>query len=49
MRRLGMPVVSNAFASDIKKAGAVDGKGAGSRVLGVVGEANRSAVSLGRR
>ena len=40
-----MPVVSNAFSSDAKKVGAIDGKGAGS----MVGEANpgRSAVSLG--
>lgn len=49
MRRLSMPVVSNAFSSDSKKAGAIGGKGTGPKVLGALGEANRSAVSLGRR
>ena len=49
MRRLSMPVVGNAFSSDTKKVGAVGGKGAGPKVLGSLGEANRSAVSLGRR
>lgn len=49
MRRLSMPVVGNAFSSDTKKTGAFGGKGAGSKVSGMLGEANRSAVSLGRR
>jgi len=49
MRRLSMPVVSNAFSSDTKKAGGISGKGAGPKVFGALGEANRSAVSLGRR
>lgn len=47
MRRLSMPVVGNAFSSDTKKAGAIGVKGA--RVTGMLGEGNRSAVSLGRR
>jgi hypothetical protein len=52
MRRLSMPAVSNAFSSDAKKAAAaaaVGGKGIGPKVLGSLGEANRSVVSLGRR
>jgi hypothetical protein len=46
MRRLSMPV---AFSSDAKKAGAIGGKGASTKVLGSFGEANRSVVSIGRR
>lgn len=49
MRRLSMPVVSNAFSSEAKKAGAVAGKGISPKALGSLGEANRSIVSLGRR
>jgi len=49
MRRLSMPVVSNAFSSDAKKVGLVGGKGAGTKVLGSFGEADRSVVSLGRQ
>ena len=49
MRRLSMPVVGNAFSSDTKKAGGISGKGASPKVFGALGEANRSAVSLGRR
>jgi len=49
MRRLSMPAVSNAFSSEAKKAGGIGGKGAVPKVLGSLGEANLSAVSLGRR
>jgi hypothetical protein len=49
MRRLSMPVVSNAFSSEAKRAAAVSAKGTSPRILGSLGEANRSAVSLGRR
>jgi hypothetical protein len=49
MRRLSMPVVSNAFSSEAKKAGGVAGKGISPKALGSLGEANRSVVSLGRR
>jgi len=49
MRRLSMPVVSNAFSSEAKKAGGIGGKGAVPKVLGSLGEANLSSVSLGRR
>ena len=49
MRRLSMPVVGNAFSSDSKKVAAVGGKGVHSTVLGSLGEASLSAVSLGRR
>jgi hypothetical protein len=50
IRRLSMPVVSNAFSSDAKKAAALGGKSAaGTKVLGSFSEANRSVVSLGRR
>ncbi|KAI9510737.1 hypothetical protein F5148DRAFT_1281612 [Russula earlei] len=49
MRRLSMPVVSNAFSSETKKGGAIGGKGAVPKILGSLGEANLSAVSLGRR
>lgn len=49
MRRLSMPVVSNAFSSDAKKAGGIGGKGASAKALGSLGEANRSVVSIGRR
>lgn len=46
MRRLSMPVVGNAFSSsESKKVAIVGGKGA----LGSLGDANLSAVSLGRR
>lgn len=48
MRRLSMPVVSNAF-SDVRKAGAISGKGGGTGVFGALGQTNRSAVSLDRR
>jgi hypothetical protein len=47
MRRLSMPVVGNAFSSDAKKAGALGGRGVGPKALGALGDANRSAVSLG--
>ncbi|KAH9058332.1 hypothetical protein EDB87DRAFT_1564012 [Lactarius vividus] len=50
MRRLSMPVVGNAFSSESKKVATVGGKGTiHPTVLGSLGEANRSAVSLGRR
>ncbi|KAH9037887.1 hypothetical protein EDB85DRAFT_1935130, partial [Lactarius pseudohatsudake] len=50
MRRLSMPVVCNAFSSESKKVATVGGKGAvHPTVLGSLGEANQSAVSLGRR
>ncbi|KAH8994829.1 hypothetical protein EDB92DRAFT_1847629 [Lactarius akahatsu] len=50
MRRLSMPVVGNAFSSESKKVATVGGKGAiHPTVLGSLGEANQSAVSLGRR
>jgi hypothetical protein len=49
MRRLSMPVVGNAFSSEAKKAGLMGGKGVNPAVLGSLGEANRSATSLGRR
>ncbi len=50
MRRLSMPVVSNAFSSEAKKAGAIGGKGVSARTIASLGgEANRSVVSLGRR
>ncbi|KAH9999186.1 hypothetical protein BJV74DRAFT_949873 [Russula compacta] len=48
MRRLSMPVVSNAF-SDVKKAGAIGGKRGGTGVFDSLGQTNRSAVSLDRR
>ncbi|KAI0297306.1 hypothetical protein B0F90DRAFT_1740927 [Multifurca ochricompacta] len=47
MRRLSMPVVSNAFSSESKKLGTAGGRGVGPK--GSLEEANRSAVSLGRR
>jgi hypothetical protein len=46
MRRLSMPV-GNAFSSEAKKLGLMGGKGVNSAALGSLGEANRSAVSLG--
>ncbi len=49
MRRLSMPVVGNAFSSESKKVATVGGKGINSTVLGSLGEASLSAVSLGRR
>ncbi|KAI9440081.1 hypothetical protein H4582DRAFT_1944924 [Lactarius indigo] len=50
MRRLSMPVVGNAFSSESKKVATVGGKGVvNPTVLGSLGEANQSAVSLGRR
>jgi hypothetical protein len=49
MRRLSMPVVSNAFSSEAKRAGGASGKGVNPKALGSLGEANRSLVSLGRR
>ena len=48
MRRLSIPVVSNAFSSDAKKAGTLGGTWAlKPKALGALGDANRSAVSLG--
>jgi hypothetical protein len=49
MRRLSMPVVGNAFSSESKKVAPVGGKGVHSTVINSLGEANLSAVSLGRR
>ncbi len=49
MRRLSMPVVSNAFSSEARKAGGIGGKGVNAKVLGSLGDANRSVISLGRR
>ena len=49
MRRLSMPVVGNAFSSESKKLATVGGKGVNASVLGSLGEARLSAVSLGRR
>lgn len=49
MRRLSMPVVSNAFSSEAKKAGVIGGKGVSAKALSSLGEANRSVVSVGRR
>ncbi len=49
MRRLSMPAVSNAFSSESKKVATVGGKGVNAAILGSLGEANLSAVSLGRR
>jgi hypothetical protein len=46
MRRLSMPV-GNAFSSEAKKLGLMGGKGVNAAALGSLGEANRSAVSLG--
>jgi len=46
---LSMPAVSNAFSSESKKVATVGGKGVNAAVLGSLGEANLSAVSLGRR
>ncbi|KAI0039876.1 hypothetical protein FA95DRAFT_1612234 [Auriscalpium vulgare] len=45
MRRLSMPVVGNAFSSDAKK----DKTYGGGKGLGVLGEANRSVTSFGKR
>jgi hypothetical protein len=50
MRRLSMPtVVGNAFSSDSKKLATMGGKGVNATVLGSLGEAHLSAVSLGSR
>lgn len=49
MRRLSMPVVGNAFSSESKKLATIGGKSANATVLGSLGEARLSAVSLGRR
>ena len=46
MRRLSMPVVSNAFSSEAKMAGAIDGKRVSAKALGSLGEAIQVAVSL---
>jgi hypothetical protein len=47
MRRLSMPAVGNAFSSDSKKLAIMGGKGVNATVLGSLGEAHLSAVSLG--
>ena len=49
MRRLSMPVVGNAFSSESKKLATMGGKGVNATVLGSLGDAHLSAVSLGRR
>ena len=44
-----MPVVSSAFSSGAKMAGAIGGKSVRTKALGSLGEAIRVVISFGRR